>query len=585
MKAKPKKYKYLILTILVLFICISCSFTFNHIRNKSTEEISYSKFIEMVDKGDIKEVIFNKKNLTFKAISNDNKFFKVPNPNYDEFKKDMLLKNIKIGEALDISSSLYTLLTILLFIILIANMLKKHLTKISVSLKPLNKNIDVISTNKPNVKFDDIAGNKEIKEEMKEIVDFLKHPQKYLERNVKLPKGIILTGPPGTGKTLLAKAIANESNVPFIYSNGSDFMEKYVGVGASRIRNMFENARKNAPCILFIDEIDAIGGKRSSDSNDGERLQTINALLTEMDGFNSSDGVLVISATNRLDMLDSALTRSGRFDKHLTIPLPEQNDRLEILRQYAKGKPLSEEISLDILSKELIGFSGADIANLLNEANFLSVSKNKDIIDKEDLDDAFFKMVMKGHKKPITKDEEEVKLIAWHETGHALVNLLSPKGDDVNKVTIIPSSSGAGGVTITTPKKLGLYSKKYIETQIKSCYGGRIGEYLLLGTYDEITTGASQDIKTATNLIKDYISAYGMDDEYGMLNLNVLGCKDSEISERAKNMAKRLYEETFDLLSSNKHLLEAIADKLIEKETLTGEELINMIKEIDKEIQ
>ncbi|WP_390208974.1 AAA family ATPase, partial [Bacillus toyonensis] len=388
-----------------------------------------------------------------------------------------------------------------------------------------------------------------------------------------MPKGVLLYGPPGTGKTLIAKALAGEANVPFFSISGSDFLEKYVGVGASRVRDLFANAKKHAPCIVFIDELDAVGGSREGDEN-SERIQTINALLSEMDGYSSSSGVLVIATTNRIESLDEALIRAGRFDKHVMIPLPQNpQEREEIIHIHAEGKIFAEDVSFSNLAKQTIGFSGADIKSLLNEAVLISIQDEKDAIDMNCIDKALFKVIMKGHpNEDMPRSREEIRLVAYHEAGHALVAKLITD-ISVPKVTIISSTSGAGGVTFYSPSKSGLHTIEELKNEIKRAYGGRVAEYLLFNDNQKVTTGAHQDILQATKKIKEMISSYGMDESIGMLNLTVLKADESSILERATKLSSQLYDETVQLLTDNRHLLDAIAEALIEKETLSEEEL------------
>jgi cell division protease FtsH len=431
-----------------------------------------------------------------------------------------------------------------------------------------------------NVKFADIAANNESKQDMINLVSFLKTPKKYIEAGATMPKGVIFYGPPGTGKTLMAKAIAGEAGVPFFSMSGSDFVEMYVGVGAKRVRELFKEAKKNAPCVVFIDEIDAVGGKRGYGNSNSEREQTINALLNEMDGFNGSEGILVIAATNRIEMLDDALVRPGRFDKHIAIELPDLKGRLEILQLHSKNKKFADDVNLEQLAKTTIGFAGSDLKTLLNEATIIAVDNGHDFITNEDIDKAFYQMVMKGHVKKDTENrkEDEVKLVAWHEAGHAVAAKLLTN-NSVPKVTIIPSTSGAGGATFITPDKMGLHSKKDIVNDIKINYAGRIAEYLLLGDEEMITTGASSDIKQATKNIRAMIESYGMTDSFGLLNLKDFEYVDSKlIVEEAQKMSKTIYQETLDLLTKNKHLVQAVAEALIEKETIEEEELDQILQ-------
>lgn len=431
-----------------------------------------------------------------------------------------------------------------------------------------------VQTERPKVTFDDVSGCDELKASVQNDIECLKNPTLLTEMGARMPKGIVLYGPPGTGKTLIAKAIAGSAGVNFLSASGSDFIEMYVGVGAQRIRKLYDTARKCAPCIVFIDEIDAIGGQRGMAQN-SERDQTINALLTELDGFGGKEGILTICATNRLDMLDSALIRPGRFDKQLAVPLPDKKGRYEILSKYAKNKKLAENVSIENLAEKTIGFSGAELEALLNESALIAISKKQKFITADDVEDAFFQVVMKGNKKKNNKESADYKLIAYHEAGHALATKLLTD-DDVPSVTIIGSTSGAGGVTFRSPKETAVQSKKYLRNLIKVMYAGRAAEAIFLNDDDEITTGASQDIKQATNLIKNYIGTYGMG-ENGMLALDQFKNADDITIEEASKMATTLYKETEALLRDNEELLNRIASRLIEKESIDGDELDSII--------
>lgn len=430
-----------------------------------------------------------------------------------------------------------------------------------------------------NVTFSDVQGIDELKPDLYRLVDCLKNPEKYKKIGARMPKGVILYGPPGTGKTLTAKALAGESGVPFFSMCGSDFMEKYVGVGASRIRDLYKKARKSAPCIVFIDEIDAIGGGRGEE-NSSEKDQTINALLAELDGFKSTEGILTICATNRLDILDPALLRAGRFDLKLAIGLPDKDGRLAILKLHGKNKKFDESVDFEALAKKTIGFSGAELENLLNEGALIAANNCKEVIDNDDLENAFFKIIMDGNKKPRKEQDEDMLLTAWHEAGHTLVTKLLTK-DSVPTVTIIQSTSGAGGVTFMAPDEKNLPSKKYLRNKIKIDYAGRAAEEIYLGNSEDVTTGASADIKSATSVIKTYIGSYGMGDK-GLIDIKQL-TSQYDIVEEAAELSKTLYYETLDLLNKNYKTLKALAEKLIEKETLNEEEIDEIIKE-SKEI-
>lgn len=461
------------------------------------------------------------------------------------------------------------MLSSLLFIMYFIRLRRKSYNpgKLTVNTKEKDKTNPV--TQERRITFSEVQGIDELKPDLFRLVDSLKHPYKYKSLGARPTKGLILYGPPGTGKTLIAKAISGEADVPFFSASGSDFIEKYVGVGASRIRDLFSKARKSSPCIVFIDELDAIGGNRG-ESNNSERDQTINALLTELDGFTSSDGILTICATNRLDILDPALIRPGRFDLKIAVNLPDKQARYQILRLHSAGKKMSEEVQIESLAKKTSGFSGAELENLLNESALIAAMKNKDHIMNEDIEDAFFKIIMNGHKKERIKDDNYARLVAYHESGHTLATKLLTN-DGVTTVTIIQSTSGAGGVTFRAPEDMPLKSKKYLKSLIKVMYAGRAAEEILLNSSEEITTGASEDIKQATEIIKQYIAIYGMGNQ-GMLDLTQLANQFNMIEE-ASALANELYKETVEFLAVNKYKLDHLALALMEKETLDEAEI------------
>ena len=424
--------------------------------------------------------------------------------------------------------------------------------------------------------LDKVQGIDELKSDIRRIIDSLVNPEKYKRLGARPTKGLLLMGPPGTGKTMLAKAIAADSKAQFIAANGSDFMEKYVGVGARRVRDLFEQARRNAPCILFIDEIDAVAGMRDPEDTNSERIQTINAFLSELDGFKDTEGVLVIAATNREDILDSAFTRAGRFDLKLTVGLPDRKGRESILRVHAENKKFTENVDIADIANKTVSFSGAELENLLNEAALIAASLNKEAIDREDLDDAFFKIVLKGNKKRREEINEMHKIVAWHESGHTVDTRLLT-GENVTSVTIVGSTSGVGGVTFTQPDEKGLFSKKDLENNIKVLYAGRAAEEVYLGNSELITTGASNDIKKATHIIKSYIENYGMGDR-GMIDVTQFKSFNNENNiKEASEIAKRLYKEVLELLKNEKDTLETLSSKLIEKETLYADEINEII--------
>lgn len=424
--------------------------------------------------------------------------------------------------------------------------------------------------NVPRVRFEDVEGVQGLKDDVMRVVDCLVHPDRYRALGARMPKGVILYGPPGTGKTLIAKAIAGEACVPFLSACGSDFVEKYVGVAAKRVRELYEKARRQAPCIVFIDEVDAIAASRGTGEN-SERDQAVNALLAELDGFGDGGGVVTICATNRLEMLDDAFKRAGRFDLKLAVGLPDLDARERILKIHSRNKPLSDDIVLHDIAKRCAGFSGADLESLMNESAMSAAMRGGDVITPVDIDEAFFKIVMQGNRKPLKSREEMTRIIAWHEAGHTLATKLLTD-DSVPSVTIVGSSSGAGGVTFRTPAEEGLKSRKYLKSLVCVMYAGRAAEELYLGDPELVTTGAQQDIKQATGLIRDYIASYGMGDR-GMLDLSQFQREYGSILDEAREMAGKCYSETVALLDGHRAALDALASGLLDKETLDEDEI------------
>jgi cell division protease FtsH len=442
---------------------------------------------------------------------------------------------------------------------------------------------------KTGVKFSDVAGCDGAKQELTEVVDFLKNPAKYASVGAKIPKGVIMEGPPGTGKTLMARAIAGEAGVPFIGASGSEFVEMFVGVGASRVRDLFGQAKKNAPCIVFLDEIDAIGRQRAGGQQAGtndEREQTLNQILTEMDGFEGNTGVIVLAATNRADVLDNALTRPGRFDRRVPIDLPDVNGRRAILDVHVKGKPLASDLDLDIVAKRTIGFSGASLKNLMNEAAIVTARNGKAEIDYDAIDYAIDRITIGMQKRTGMKFPNRQKLVAYHEAGHAVMGLLMPDYDMVTKVTIIPRTNGAGGFTLFTPPEErldgGMYSKSYLCSQLAVALGGRVAEEIIYGT-DEVTTGASNDLQQVRNIARRMVAQWGFaNDAMGSAPVawestegnsirqsNAASEKtEQKIDDQVKILVKCAYETTLNTLNENRALLDAMAEKLIEEETI-----------------
>ena len=446
---------------------------------------------------------------------------------------------------------------------------------------------------KGKVTFKDVAGVDEEKEELQEIVEFLKAPKKFTDMGARIPKGVLLVGPPGTGKTLLAKAVAGEANVPFYYISGSDFVEMFVGVGASRVRDLFEQAKRNAPCIIFIDEIDAVGRQRGAGLGGGhdEREQTLNQLLTEMDGFGANEGIIIIAATNRPDVLDPALLRPGRFDRQVTVALPDKNAREEILKVHAKNKTLDKKITLEYLAKRTPGFSGADLENLLNEAALLAVRRNKKAITMNEIDEATDRVLMGPAKVTKKYTEKEKKLVAFHEAGHVVLGLKLDGANDVQKVTIIPRGY-AGGYTMMTPKEETFnYTKNELLESICGLLGGRVAEEVV---FEEITTGAHDDFKKATKIARSMVTEYGMSKLGPMMlaepeentflgrdytkSRNVSDKVAHEIDEEMRSIINECYDKTKKIIIENRKLLDLIANTLLEQETITKEQIDYLVE-------
>ena len=443
-------------------------------------------------------------------------------------------------------------------------------------------------------KFEDVAGCEEEKAELEELVDFLKNGEKYTELGARIPKGVLLVGPPGTGKTLLAKAVAGEAGAPFLSISGSDFVEMYVGVGASRVRDLFEQAKKKAPCIVFIDEIDAVGRHRGTGMGGGndEREQTLNQLLVEMDGFGSNSGVIVIAATNRPDVLDPALLRPGRFDRQITVNRPDAQGREDILKVHSKGKPLAPDVDLHEVAKDTIGFTGADLENLMNESALLAVRRNKKAITSQDIIDATSRVELGTEKKSHKFSEKAKKLTAYHEAGHAVASFYIEGHDPVREISIVPRGLGAGGYTWYTPQEENYNSRKDMLDNLVSMFGGRVAEALAL---NDISTGASNDLQRATEIVRDMVIKYGMSDsigpvvydsgngevflgkDYGHVN-NYSEATSARIDAEVEKIMREAYNRTVEILSEHFDKLELVANVLLEKEKISGEDFESLMK-------
>lgn len=538
-------------------------------KNNTPKEVKYEEFLKMTNKKNVKKIVWSEKKDAFTFYDKAEKPYSTENPKYEDFKKDMLEKGIEVKEIGGLSNyetPIMIIVQLAMYGVFFGLLFKT--SGIGAGLSD-RKEKDA----KSDVKFSDVAGLEEVKEDLMTVVDFLKNPDEYKEAGAEIPKGVLLYGPPGTGKTLLAKAVAGEAGVKFKAVSGSDFDEKYVGVGASKMRKLFDDAKNNAPCIIFIDEIDSMGGRRHSKQNSYDR-QTLNTLLSEMDGFDGSGSVVVIAATNRIEDLDPALTRPGRFDNHFAVSLPATaKERKIIINLYAGNKKFADDVDMESFAKETMGSSPATIKTVLNEAAIIATRKNKGIITREILDEAWMKQLMEGHLKK-NGEKDNVELVAWHEAGHALAGLLM--GQDLTKASIIPSTSGAGGATFITPRKLGLFTVKELREQVVMLYSGRNAEAILAERNGEVmgvTTGASNDIEKATGIIKKMITEYGMNENFGLLNLEELEIKPDVIAREAVSLSKELSSESYKLMMDNAGTLKKIAEALIEKETLTGEEI------------
>lgn len=598
---KTKKIKvsslFFCFVISMVIVALVCLLT-NGEKVVEPRKLGYQEFVKMVDDGGVAKIYYEDGIDYVPLVLADESEAMVTNPGYDDFKKDMLLKGVEVASYKEYpgyvdeskgsgSSTLFQILAIASLCFLVPTIFVRSALKNSSSFGVgtlSGMEVESFETDEGDERgvtqskktFADVCGLKESKKDLATIVDFLHRPGKYEMAGAKLPKGCLFYGPPGTGKTLLAKAIAGEAGVSFFYASGSDFVEMYVGVGAKRVREMFKIAKENAPCIVFIDEIDALGGKRDANRNNEERRSTLNAFLAEMDGFKESSGVMVIGATNDIDSLDNALLRPGRFTNKYCIPLPETSEeRLEILQHYGKNKYFDETVDMKAISKELVGFSPAQIESLLNEAAIIQVSENHPSISKKIIDKAMMKMIVEGHirEDQSGRSREELETVAWHEAGHALVGKL--KGKEITKVTILSTTSGAGGVTFSTPKKEHLLSKEDLVDEVMELYAGRVGELALFGTEDKVTTGASNDFERASDIVEKIVEKWGMSKEFGpfVIKRSYSDVENEELLRMKVELAKSIYEDTKNLVKKNFDKLEEIAELLLKKETIYAKDL------------
>ena len=516
--------------------------------------------------------------------------------NITNYANEKNIKEYKTNSDPGSSTILYIIVQVLPLVVLVilAYVMFSKLANSNKGSMDFGKSRAKLSDDKHQAKFSDVAGLKEEKEEVKELIDFLKNPKKFQKLGARIPKGVLLVGPPGTGKTLLARAVAGEANVPFFYISGSDFVELFVGVGASRVREMFKDAKRSAPCLIFIDEIDAVGRQRGTGLGGGhdEREQTLNQLLTEMDGFGENEGIIIMAATNRPDVLDPALLRPGRFDRQVTVSLPDANEREQILKVHARNKILDKDVNLKNLSARTPGFSGADLENLLNEAALLAVRREKSAISMGEIDEATDRVLMGPAKTSRKITDKEKRLVAIHESGHAVIGIKLEDANEVQKITIIPRGM-AGGYTMMLPReeKIAIMTKNELEAQITGLLGGRVSEEMFLG---EITTGASDDFKKATNIARAMVTEYGMSDlgpvQYEQKSEGVFLGRDygktknfsdkvaHEIDEEVRKIVEECYQKAKQILNENKDLVHLLADALVENETLTKEQIDSLVK-------
>ena len=597
---------FILLTLVALFVYALIS---NSISHASTQEKSYSDFIKQLDKGNVKSVEFDSYEIDYKLVDDGHKDYDITyytgRVADDELVPTLKKAKTSEGKAIEIKAAIpdntstwiFNILSFIVPLILLWVLLAFVSKKMGGSMgMGVGKSTAKVYVEKSTgVTFKDVAGQDEAKESLQEVVDFLHNPKRYTDIGAKLPKGALLVGPPGTGKTLLAKAVAGEAGVPFFSLAGSDFVEMFVGVGASRVRDLFKEAQKMAPCIIFIDEIDAIGKSRDSRYGGGndEREQTLNQLLAEMDGFDTSKGLLILAATNRPEVLDKALLRPGRFDRRIIVDKPDLKGRLETLKVHSKDVKMDESVDLDALALATAGLVGSDLANMINEAAINAVKNGRQLVNQSDLFEAFELVAVGGkEKKDRVMSDKERKIVSYHEVGHALVSALQKNTEPVQKITIVPRTMGALGYTLQTPEE-----EKYLETKdellakITTYMAGRAAEVLV---FNSVTSGAANDIENATKIARAMVTMYGMSDKFGMMCLATvqnqyleggagLICGEntaSQIDDEVLSIINSSYAEAMKLLDENREILDSISDYLYEKETITGKEFMKMFRDM-----
>lgn len=571
----------------------------------SMENASYSDFRKNLSQDKIEEVSFKQDQILYK-LKDDKKIYKTGKMEDPDIVKDLEEKNVEYASEIPEKPSVFMSFVmtwgfpILLFFLLQRALTRRMQNLGSGGIFGGGKKIEKYEPSGETVNFDDVAGQEEAEESLVEIVDYLKNPKKYTDIGAKCPKGALLVGPPGTGKTLLARAVAGESHVPFFSIAGSEFVEMFVGRGAAKVRELFEEAKKNAPCIIFIDEIDTIGKKRDSAGIAGndEREQTLNQLLSEMDGFDGNIGIVMLAATNRPEILDPALLRPGRFDRQIRVELPTLKDRIEILKVHARSYKMEEDIDYSLIARSTAGASGAQLANILNEAALRAVRMGQDKVRQEDIQESIEVVIAGAQRKQDILSPEEKKRVAYHEIGHALVAALQTGSEPVEKITIIPRTSGALGYTMQVPKdEKNLYTREDLINHITTLCGGRAAEEVI---FNEVSTGAANDIEKATETARSMITQYGMADEFGMVkfqdsgsrymgdtgNMNCSEETRKEIDDLMVSIVKKAQENARKLISDNREAMKELAEYLLEEETITGKEFMKILskyKDFDEE--
>jgi len=606
-----KRWKNVGLYALLAIVALSLATALIDGKPQPKEELTYSEFIERVENGSIEKVQMNASR-TEVRLRDGNKTVSV-----NILPSDTELINILTRKGVDIAVSPQTddgawvrafsglLFPVLLLVGLFFLLRRAQSGPGSQAMNFGKSRARVQMEPQTQVTFGDVAGIEQAKLELAEVVDFLKNADRFTAVGAKIPKGVLLVGPPGTGKTLLARAVAGEAGVPFFSISGSEFVEMFVGVGASRVRDLFEQAKANAPCIVFIDEIDAVGRQRGAGLGGGndEREQTLNQLLTEMDGFEGNTGIIIIAATNRPDVLDAALLRPGRFDRQVVVDRPDYAGRLEILNVHARGKTLSQDVDLEKIARRTPGFTGADLSNLLNEAAILAARRNLTEISMDEVNDAIDRVLAGPEKKDRVMSEKRKELVAYHEAGHALVGALMPDYDPVQKISIIPRGR-AGGLTWFTPSEdrmdSGLYSRSYLQNQMAVALGGRIAEEIIFGE-EEVTTGASNDLQQVARVARQMVTRFGMSDRLGpvavgrqqgnmFLGRDIASERDfseetaATIDDEVRNLVEQAYRRAKAVLTENRGILDRLAQMLIEKETVDAEELQELLANSDVKV-